>query len=76
MIREVTTLLMNEKVTYIELQADLWVTLTFRFLHSQSVPWNKEGSLPVLQVPIRLTNIWYGRLDGIMDPLPSKFGWL
>ena len=40
MRREVPTLLMNEKVTYIEFQGDLWVTLTFGFSHSQSVPWN------------------------------------
>ena len=32
--------LSNEKVTYIEFQGDLWVTLTFRVSHSQSVPWN------------------------------------
>ena len=40
MRREVLTLLTNEKVTYIEFQGDLWVTLTFGFSHSQSVPWN------------------------------------
>jgi hypothetical protein len=40
MRREVLTPLSNEKVTYIEIQGDLWVTLTFGFLHSQSVPWN------------------------------------
>ena len=33
----------------------------------------QRETLPVPQVPIRLTNVWYGRLDGIMDPLPSKF---
>ena len=37
-------------------------------------PSQQRGSLPIPQVPIRLTNIWYGRLDRIMDPLPSKFG--
>ena len=40
MRREVLTPLWNEKVTYIEFQGDLWVTLTFGFSHSQSVPWN------------------------------------
>ena len=33
-------------------------------------PLQQKGSLSILQVPIRLTNVWYGRLDGIMDPLP------
>lgn len=32
----------------------------------------QRGSLLVSQVPIRLTNVWYGRPGGIMDPLPSK----
>jgi hypothetical protein len=32
--------LSNEKVTYVESQGDLWVTLTFVFSYSQSVPWN------------------------------------
>jgi hypothetical protein len=40
MRREVTTLLSNEKFTYIEFQGDLWVTLTFGFSYSQSVLWN------------------------------------
>ena len=35
-------------------------------------PSQQRGSLPVLQVPIRLMNIWYGRPTGIMDLLPSK----
>ena len=30
----------------------------------------QRGSLPILQVPIRLMNVWYGRPDGVMDPLP------
>ena len=34
-------------------------------------PSQQRGSLPVPQVPIRLTNVWYGRPDGIMDLLPS-----
>ena len=40
MRREVSVPLSNEKVTYIEFQGDLWVTLTFGFSYSQSVPWN------------------------------------
>ena len=36
------------------------------------IPRNKGGSLPVLQVPIRLMNVWYGKPNGIMDPLPSR----
>ena len=40
MRREVLDPLSNEKVTYIEFQGDLWVTLTFVFSYSQSVPWN------------------------------------
>ena len=35
-------------------------------------PLQQRGSLPILQVPIRLTNVWYGRPDGIMDQLPSR----
>ena len=47
-------LLMNEKVTYIELQGDLWVTLAlgfsyskvaFGFAFSQSDPWNLSSHL-------------------------------
>ena len=33
-------------------------------------PSQQRGSLPVPQVPIRLMNVWYGRPDGVMDPLP------
>jgi hypothetical protein len=40
MRREVMASLSNERVTYIEFQGDLWVTLTFGFSHSKSVPWN------------------------------------
>ena len=36
---------MNEKVTYIELQGGLWVTLTFGFSYSQSDPWNLSSLL-------------------------------
>ena len=47
---------------------------TCKYKHG-CVDWGKNPSqqretLPVLQVPIRLMNIWCGRLDGIMDPLP------
>ena len=35
-------------------------------------PSQQRGSLPVPQVAIRLTNIWYGRPDRIMDLLPSR----
>ena len=35
-------------------------------------PSQQRGSLPILQVPIRLTNVWYGRPDGVMDPLTSR----
>ena len=34
-------------------------------------PSQQRGSLPVPQVPIRLTNVWYGRPDEIMDALKS-----
>ena len=34
------TPLSNEKVTYIEFQGDLCVTLAFGFSYSQRVPWN------------------------------------
>ena len=40
------------------------------------IPLQQRGSLPILQVPIGLTNIWYGRIDGIMHLLASKFGGL
>ena len=41
-------------------------------LTMEHVPHNKEGSLPILQVPIRLMNVWDGRLDGVMDLLPFR----
>ena len=44
------------------------------FVDGGKNPSQQRGSLPVSQVPIRLTNIWYGRPDGIMDLLPSR-GW-
>ena len=42
--------------------------------HKHSVDGGKNPSqqrepLPIPQVSIRLTNIWHGRIDGIMDPL-------
>jgi hypothetical protein len=36
----------------------------------------KGGWLPIPQVPIRFTNAWYGKTDGIVDPLPSKEIWI
>lgn len=36
----------------------------------ENVPHNKEGPLPIPQVPITLMNVWYGRTEGIMAPLP------
>jgi len=33
-------------------------------------PSQQRETLPVPQVPIRLTNVWNGRLDGVMDSLP------
>ena len=33
-------------------------------------PSQQRETLPIPQVPIRLTNVWCGRLDGIMDSLP------
>ena len=38
-------------------------------------PSQQREILPILQVPIRLTNVWCGGINKIMDPLPSKF-WL
>ena len=40
MRREVSMLLSYEKVIDTKFQGDLWVTLTFGFSYSQSVPWN------------------------------------
>ena len=45
------------------------------FVDGGKNPSQQRGSLPVPQVPIRLMNVWYGRLNEIMDPLPSKV-WL
>ena len=33
-------------------------------------PLQQRETLPIPEVQIRLTNIWYGRLDGVMEPLP------
>ena len=44
------------------------------FVDGGKNPLQQKGSLPIPQVLIRLTNIWYGKPDGIMDPLPSR-GW-
>ena len=35
-------------------------------------PSQQRETLPIPQVPIRLMNIWCGRLDGIMDLLLSN----
>ena len=40
------------------------------FVEGGKNPSKQRETLPVLQVPIRLTNIWTGKLNGIMDPLP------
>ena len=42
------------------------------FVDGGKNPLQQRVSLTILQVPIRLTNIWYGKPDGIMDPLPSR----
>ena len=33
-------------------------------------PLQQRETLPILQVPIRLTNVWCGKLDEVIDPLP------
>ena len=43
------------------------------FVDMHKNPSQQRETLPVPQAEIRLTNVWYGRIDGIMDPLPSKF---
>ena len=48
-------LLSNEKVTYIEFQGDLWVTLTFGFSYSQSDPWNFSSLLITIIIESRKT---------------------
>ena len=40
------------------------------FVDGEKNPSQQGGSLPVPQIPIRLMNVWYGRPDGVMDPLP------
>ena len=42
----------------------------YRSIDGGKNPSQQRETLPVPQVPIRLMNIWSGRLDGIMDPLP------
>jgi hypothetical protein len=39
------------------------------FVDEGKNPSQQRETHPIPQVPIRLTNIWYGRLDKIMDPL-------
>ena len=43
---------------------------TEEFVDEGKNPSQQWETLLVPQVPIRLTNVWCGRLDGIMDPLP------
>ena len=52
----------------------LWLALLLApiLLTGVKIPRNKGGPLFVPQVPIRLTNIWYGIPDGVMDLLPSR----
>ena len=54
----------------------LWLALLLEpiLLTGGKNPSQQRGSLPILQVLIRLTNVWYGRPDRSMDPLPSM-GW-
>ena len=40
------------------------------FVDEGKNPSQQRETHPIPQVPIRFTNIWYGRLDKIMDPLP------
>lgn len=40
------------------------------FVDEGENPSQQRRTLPVPQVPIRLTNVWCGRPSGIMDPLP------
>ena len=35
-------------------------------------PSQQRETLPIPQVPIRLMNVWYGRINMIIDPLPYK----
>ena len=42
------------------------------FVDGGKNPSQQRGSLPIPQVPIRLTNVWYGRNDAVMDLLPSR----
>ena len=40
------------------------------FVDGGKYPSQTRGTLTIPQDTIRLTNIWCGRPDGIMDPLP------
>ena len=44
------------------------------FVNGGKNPSQQRGLLLILQVPIKLMNVWYGKPDGIMDSLPSR-GW-
>ena len=46
------------------------VRIIKKFVDGGKNPLQQRGSLPIPQVPIRLMNVWYDRLDGDMDLLP------
>jgi len=52
------------------------INYSFPLVDGGKNPSQQRETLPIPQVSIRLMNVWYGRLNGIMDPLPSIFGWL
>ena len=51
------------------LKVKIWPWLLKGFVDGGKNPSQQRETFPVPQVPIRLTAIWNGRLDGIMDPL-------
>ena len=50
----------------------IWVELSHGGVDGGENPSQQSETLPVPQVPIRLMNIWNGRLDEIIDPSRSK----
>ena len=50
----------------------LALLLAPNFFDGGGNPSQQKGSLPILQVPIRLTDVWCGRPHEIMEPLPLK----
>jgi len=48
------------------------INYSFPLVDGGKNPSQQRETLPVPQIPIRHMNVWYGRLDGIMDPLPYK----